>query len=171
MRQLIDAYVDIETTGLSAIFHYITVIGIYRCEGLSGEFIQLVDEKVTKYNLLHALRGVKTIFTYNGSRFDLPFINDCLGVDLCLDFKHQDLMYNCWQNNLRGGFKAVEVQLGIPRRLKDVNGYEAVRLWRRYKTDNNLNALKMLLAYNKEDVINLKVLRERLSVPGLANLE
>ena len=60
-----------------------------------------------------------------------------------------------------GGFKAVERQLGIERRLKEVNGYEAVRLWRRYVDSYDLDALATLLEYNKEDVLNLKVLKER----------
>jgi uncharacterized protein YprB with RNaseH-like and TPR domain len=33
MEQLIDAYLDIETTGLSRFYDDITVIGIYLCNG------------------------------------------------------------------------------------------------------------------------------------------
>jgi len=41
-------------------------------------------------------------------------------------------MHHCWRNNLYGGLKAVERTLGIPRKLKEVDGYEAVKLWWRY---------------------------------------
>ncbi len=77
-------------------------------------------------------------------------------------FTHRDLMYDCWRYNLYGGFKAVERQLGIERRLKEINGYEAVRLWWRYMDYFDLDALNLLLEYNKEDVLNLKALKERL---------
>lgn len=56
----------------------------------------------------------------------------------------------------------MERQLGIPRRLTEVDGYQAVRLWWRYVDFFDLDALNMLLEYNKEDVINLKTLKERL---------
>ena len=75
MRRSADAYLDIETTGLSAFFDYITVVGILRCDGSNNELIQLVGEEVTRGNLITALRDVKTIYTYNGARFDLRFIS------------------------------------------------------------------------------------------------
>lgn len=73
-------------------------------------------------------------------------------------------MYDCWRCNLFGGFKAVEQQLGIPRQLKGITGWDAVMLWQRYQNHGDRDALVTLLQYNKEDVMNLKVLRERLWV-------
>lgn len=73
-------------------------------------------------------------------------------------------MYHCWRANLYGGLKCVERLLGIPRRLTGVDGYEAVRLWWRYVNDYDQEALGTLLEYNKEDVVNLKELKERLKV-------
>jgi hypothetical protein len=40
----------------------------------------------------------------------------------------------------------------------------AVRLWWNYVNDKDEGALKTLLEYNREDVVNLKVLREKLGV-------
>jgi uncharacterized protein YprB with RNaseH-like and TPR domain len=157
-----EAYLDIETTGLSSFSSDITVVGIYRCCGAESEFVQLVGRDITSHSLLEALEGVEIIFTYNGRRFDLPFIYDKLGVDLEEMFPHRDLMFDCWRCNLRGGFKAVERQLGISRDLTEVDGREAVRLWWRYVESFDLEALDTLLAYNKEDVVNLKELKERL---------
>ena len=97
-----------------------------------------------------------------GCQLDLPFISYRLGIDLAQFFAHQDLMYDCWRNNLYGGFKAVERQLGINRRLKEVGGYDAVGLWWRYVNHYDERALATLLEYNREDVLNLKTLRERL---------
>ncbi|MBM3118458.1 MAG: exonuclease [Chloroflexi bacterium] len=164
MRQLADAYLDIETTGLSPFFDYITVIGILRCDGRDNELIQLVGDEVTRGNLITALRGVNTIYTYNGTRFDLRFIAASLGIDLAVEYHHHDLMYDCWRCNLFGGFKAVERQLGILRRLQGIGGFEAVQLWWSYLKGGNQRALAVLLEYNREDVVNLKVLRERLGL-------
>ncbi len=160
MEQWTEAYLDIETTGLSRYYDYITVIGIYLCNVRNSKLIQLIGEEVTRDNLARALEGVNTIYTYNGSRFDLPFIENSLEIDLETEFEHHDLMYDCWQNNLYGGFKAVERQLGISRQLQGISGFEAVLLWFRYHDNGDRNALALLLEYNSEDVINLKALRE-----------
>ena len=162
MKRTADAYLDIETTGLSRFYDYITVIGIYCCNGKNSRLVQLVGEEVTRGNLITALRDVKTIYTYNGSRFDIPFIATSIGIDLETEFDHYDLMYDCRRNNLYGGFKSVERQRGIHRQLQDIDGYEAVQLWWRYRKGGKQNALDTLLEYNKEDVVNLKALRERL---------
>jgi len=158
----IEAYLDIETTGLSPLADEITVIGIYLCNGMDTKLIQLIGTEITARNLLEALNNIQVIYTYNGSRFDLPFIHTRLWINLEETFAHRDLMYDCWRHNLYGGFKAVERQLGIERKLTEVNGYEAIRLWWRYVNDYDKDALAVLLEYNKEDVINLKALKEKL---------
>lgn len=162
MKPSLEAFLDIETTGLSAFSADITVIGIYLCRGSETDCVQLVGEDINRHSLLETLDGVDIIYTYNGHRFDLPFIKTRLGVNLEDLFKHRDLMFDCWRCNLRGGFKAVERQLGIPRELVEVDGRAAVRLWWRYVETFDLEALDTLLAYNREDVVNLKELKERL---------
>jgi len=162
LQNYLEAYLDIETTGLSSEYCEITVVGIYLVGGFDTRFMQLVGADVTADNILEALEGVDVIYTYNGSRFDLPFISSRLGINLAELFTQHDLMYDCWQNNLYGGLKCVERQLHIPRQLKDMNGAEAIRLWWQYVNDYDKDALAVLLAYNKEDVVNLKTLKERL---------
>ncbi|MFC1898953.1 ribonuclease H-like domain-containing protein [Chloroflexota bacterium] len=162
MNNTVEAYLDIETTGLSPADCIVTVIGIYTCNGEETKVIQLVGKDISAESTLEALSGVATIHTYNGSRFDLPFIHSCLGIDLSRMFPHRDLMFDCWQQNLYGGLKAVERQLGIERDLKDVNGYEAIRLWWRYVDSFDLEALDKLLLYNKEDIVNLRTLKAKL---------
>jgi uncharacterized protein YprB with RNaseH-like and TPR domain len=157
-----DAYLDIETTGLSPCNSEITVVGIHLCHGDEVSFVQLVGKEATAENILAALKDVNTIYTYNGSRFDLPFIRRQLGIDLSRLYSHCDLMYHCWRRNLYGGLKSVERLLAIERRLAGVDGYMAVRLWWRYRNDYDEGALATLLEYNREDVLNLKVLRDRL---------
>ena len=158
------AYIDIETTGLSRRFADLTVVGIALEKNGSCEVIQLLDEELSDEKLLSALRGVDELYSYNGSRFDLPFIRAKLGVDLNTCFKHTDLMYDCWRHKLKGGLKAVERKLGINRSLKDVDGYVAVKLWYEYVNNHDRQALSTLLEYNREDVVNLQVLRQKLQI-------
>jgi uncharacterized protein YprB with RNaseH-like and TPR domain len=158
------AYLDIETTGLSRHFADITVIGIALEKNKKCQLIQLTEDNLYEEKLLDSLKDIDEIYTYNGSRFDLPFIKARLGIDLNKSFKHTDLMYNCWNHNLKGGLKVVEKLLDIKRNLTDVDGYMAVQLWFDYVNNNNEQALGTLLEYNQEDVINLRVLRRKLKV-------
>ena len=54
--------------------------------------------------------------------------------------------------------------LGIPCQLQGISGWDAVLLWQRYQNYGDQNALESLLQYNKQDVLNPKVLREQLAV-------
>ena len=163
-----EAYLDIETTGLAPDECEITVIGIYRWSEDGDNFIQLVGRDICSQAILEALTGVTMIYTYNGSRFDLPYIKRVLGLNLTHVFNHCDLMHHCWQKGLRGGLKKVEQQLGVKRRLEGLNGYDAVRLWFRYTENDDEEALKTLLEYNKEDVINLHQVRTMLLTETLS---
>jgi uncharacterized protein len=84
-------------------------------------------------------------------------------VNLESECRHTDLMHHCWNNQLFGGLKAVERRLGIQRLVKEVDGFEAVRLWWRYVNDYDKEALEILLEYNREDVVNLKTLKDKLN--------
>jgi len=157
-----EAYLDIETTGLCAYQDHITVIGIYFCNDCDNHIVQLYDNKLTTKNLLKALEGTEKLFTYNGQSFDLPFIRTHLGPDLSLMHNHIDLMYDCWRNNLKGGLKVVLKRLGISRETEGITGYDAVILWQQYKESDDLKALDLLLRYNRDDVVNLKQLKDYL---------
>ena len=158
------AYLDIETTGLSRIYSDLTVIGIALENGTELKVVQLIENNLYVEKLIKVLDGVHEIYSYNGSRFDLPFIKAKLGIDLNVHFRHTDLMYGCWKQNLKGGLKAVERLLNINRQLTDVDGYMAVQLWWDYINNNNRQSLKKLLAYNQEDIVNLRILRRKLNI-------
>lgn len=121
-------YLDIETTGLSPWDSDITVIGLYDGKKeqafIMGDNLHEFAEKIAKY---------KVIVTFNGARFDLPFIKQTLGVRL--DQIHIDLRYPLKRLGYFGGLKAIERTLGIdrPGDLKEVDGFEAVRLWFDYQ--------------------------------------
>ncbi|HUW19109.1 MAG TPA: ribonuclease H-like domain-containing protein [Sedimentisphaerales bacterium] len=157
-------YLDIETTGLSRYYADLTVVGV--CVEWSGgcNIIQLVGEQITAQRVIAAIRKARLFYTYNGARFDLPFIKAKLGVDLSERIAHKDLMYDCWRKNLYGGLKEVERKLGIARTTQGIDGRMAVRLWYDYQIYGNSSSLALLLRYNKEDIMNLRLLREKLKV-------
>jgi uncharacterized protein YprB with RNaseH-like and TPR domain len=160
-----EAYIDIETTGLSSQDCSITVVGIYLVNNTNRQLVQLVGEQITSSRIERAVSGVDTIYTYNGRRFDLPFIRDATGLDLVRHCRiHRDLMFDCWNHNLYGGLKKVEARLGIRRQIEGIGGWEAVLLWQRYAGNGDKEALKILEQYNAEDVINLKTLKEKLNI-------
>ena len=154
-----DAYLDIETTGFIGGRSYPTVVGI--AVDFPGDWstTQLVGNCITPGAVLRVLEGVTTIYTFNGSSFDLPFLAWKPGVDLRHRFEHRDLMRASRRAGLKGGLKAIEKALGIARNLPDMSGSDAVLLWEKYRRENNRDALDMLLEYNREDVENLHVLR------------
>lgn len=158
------AYLDIETTGFSADSCEISVIGIAVEEPQGMTVRQLVGPQITDTGLMDALADVKCIYTYNGTCFDLPFIRKKLRVDLKQSLPHTDLMYACRKQNLRGGLKVIEQKLQIARHSEGVDGFMAVRLWWDYVNNADEDALRQLLTYNAEDVVNLKTLREKLGI-------
>ena len=89
MQPYIQGYLDIETTGLSPYNCEITVVGIYRCNKELSQFVQLVGREITACTITEALTGVEVLYTYNGSRFDLPFIHSKVGVNLAKELEHQ----------------------------------------------------------------------------------
>jgi len=76
-----------------------------------------------------------------------------------LDQVHLDLRYNLRSLGYTGGLKGCERKAGIDRGdLEGVDGYFAVLLWDDYQRNKNEKALKSLLAYNIQDVVNLETL-------------
>ncbi len=102
-----DVYLDIETAGLSWLNAEIAVIGIYLVNGSDSRLVQPVGKEVRLDNLLKIIDGVSTIYIYSDSCLDLPFIHGSLGVDPESVADHHDLMRDCWQCNLFGGFRAL----------------------------------------------------------------
>ena len=159
------AFVDIETTGLYAGPNAITLIGLF--DGIETKvFIQGINleefsDEIKKYQL---------IVTFNGKRFDIPFIRWVLG-DLPANQAHLDLMYPLRRLGYRGGLKSIEEQLGIGRGgiLRQVDGFMAVLLWREYKRGNQA-ALNTLIRYNLEDVVNLQYLADIVYNTSIAKL-
>lgn len=144
-------FLDIETTGLSRYYDYITLVG-WCYQGQYNAFIRGDDEG----NLRHALHDAKVVVTYNGSLFDLPFLRDKC-PDIPIPGVHVDLRFLAKRVDLTGGQKTIEEKLGFKRpiEVKDVKGEAAPLLWHRYRR-GNLDALRLLVEYNHCDVEGMK---------------
>lgn len=153
---MIRAYVDVETDEMKTL----TVVGAFRPDRGAKQWVR---PNFSKFDFLNFLSGVEQVMTYNGARFDLPLIKDQLGADVEALFRHRDLMLDCWANNLYGGLKKVEAQLGIHRDTEGVDGLQAIRLWHAHRR-GEAGALELLLRYNREDVENLEALALKLGV-------
>jgi uncharacterized protein YprB with RNaseH-like and TPR domain len=153
-RVLAKAYLDIETSFLSEI----TILGIFRPP---DDLVQIVRPEVSKRTLLGALEGTEEIVTYWGHRFDLPVISKCLRINLRRRFQSKDLADHCHRHGLYGGLKAVEKALGIGRDTDGLTGMDAMRLWEQWLAGNEA-ALRMLLKYNRDDVVNLYLLEKEI---------
>jgi uncharacterized protein YprB with RNaseH-like and TPR domain len=144
------AYLDIETTGMSATA-VVTTVALYDGRSLRtyvrGHNLDDFARDVQDYQLL---------VTYNGKSFDLPVLRRCLGCRL--GQAHIDLRYALAGLGLRGGLKACERRLGMARPgMEEIDGFVAVLLWHRHARGDE-RALQTLLAYNAQDTLNLETL-------------
>jgi uncharacterized protein YprB with RNaseH-like and TPR domain len=101
------------------------------------------------------------IVTFNGGSFDLPVLKRSFrGLEM--DQIHVDLCPLLRKLGYRGGLKRIEAELGItrPEGIAGLTGFDAVILWRRYFGLHDHNALERLIAYNREDCVNLERLAE-----------
>jgi len=162
------AFLDIETTGLSYYSSQITVIGLYDGKEsrffIEGKNLPDFEEEIKKYS---------TLITFNGRQFDIPFIASKF-PSIRFDQFHIDLRYDLAKLGYRGGLKSIERQLGLSRdeEIEGIDGFEAVRLWRRYQRGDK-DALATLISYNRADIENLRylidfafpLLKQRLPLP------
>ena len=147
------AYLDIETDRAGKI----CVVGI---SVENNGFIQWYGNDIKASDIEEKLCDVKTIVTFNGDLFDLPRIKDSLNIDLKAQCASRDLFKEKKKLGIKGGLKQLEKMFGIERKTDGIDGYKAMWLWEKYKSYGNLDALNLLLEYNKEDVINLIRLEE-----------
>ncbi|NVM01281.1 MAG: ribonuclease H-like domain-containing protein [Candidatus Helarchaeota archaeon] len=143
-------FLDVETNGLAKELNEITVIGtLYK-----GKFKSFING-INLQDVIPLIEDCFMIVTYNGSLFDIPCIERTLDIEK-KNYISLDLRWIFKRLGYSGGLKSIEKQVGInrPDYLKDVNGYTAVLLWRKYQT-RSLNALNVLRRYCLEDVKNL----------------
>ena len=147
-------FLDIETTGLDQRRDDVTVVSCHR----GGETTTLVaDRDLSADRLQRELDAANLLVTFNGKRFDVPFLET--SFDVSVDAPHVDLMYPCRKLGLTGGLKTIEREVGIDRDRPDLSGEDAVRLWREYQRGDE-RALETLVSYNRDDTVNMRTLME-----------
>jgi uncharacterized protein YprB with RNaseH-like and TPR domain len=150
-------FVDIETTGLDHETSVVTTVSVHR----DGDTRTLVrGDDLTADTLQATVGDADLLVTFNGKRFDVPFLEACFDVDC--DGAHLDLMYPCRQAGLTGGLSAVEDALGVERERPDISGRDAVRLWHEHERGVD-GALETLIGYNREDTVNMVDVAEHLT--------
>lgn len=148
-------FFDIETTGLSKKRNKVTTVSFHR-QGETKTLIQ--GQNLTKENLEKEFFNSSIIVTFNGKRFDKPFLEH--NYDVKIENPHIDLMYECRKIGLSGGLKQIEKDLNIERELEDIDGREAVKLWKKYEKTNKQEYLDTLVKYCEYDARNLQQLSE-----------
>jgi len=162
-------FLDIETTGLSAHDDEVTLIG-----ALGNGKLALFVRGINLDQFPAYVAQFPLLVTFNGSQFDVPFLRVHF-AEARLDQAHIDLRFVLRSLGYRGGLKAIERNLGLTRdaTIQGVDGFEAVRLWHRWRRGDRAALMKLAL-YNLTDVVNLAELvqialrlhHERLAFPG-----
>ncbi|MCM2325333.1 MAG: ribonuclease H-like domain-containing protein [Candidatus Woesearchaeota archaeon] len=148
-------FLDIEASGSSRAGSYLTVIGLF--DGIDTKTM-VKDMNLDVQALQKELMRYKLLITFNGSSFDIPFLEKKY-PRLIPDIPHIDIRHLCARIGLKGGLKDIEKQLGISRDnevVKRMYGGDPIKLWRMYKGSRDPYYLELLVEYNEEDVINLK---------------
>jgi uncharacterized protein YprB with RNaseH-like and TPR domain len=147
-------FFDIETTGLDEYRNDVTTVSFH----MDGETTTLVRGRdLTAERVREQFQDASLVASFNGARFDVPFLDAELGVTP--DVPHLDLMYPCRRIDLTGGLKRIERDVGLERDQPDISGEDAVRLWYEYQGGDE-HALETLVEYNRDDTRNLQTLAD-----------
>jgi uncharacterized protein len=149
------AYLDIETTGLSPFGGIVTVVSVHGGGAtrtfIAGDNLEELPAYIGRFPIL---------VTFNGSRFDVPFLEACFPSFVAPPV-HIDLRFVLYRLGHAGGLKRIEERLGLGDRtgVEGVHGLDAVRLWQEYRR-GSAAALDRLVKYNRADTVNLEPLLE-----------
>lgn len=158
-------FMDIETLGLSNAA--IILVGIAEIKGNCIESNQyLLREKEEEPALIEAylshIDEASVHVTYNGARFDIPFIKNrarLYRMDCNLDQTHFDLIYparNLWKDTLPNcKLTTIEEHLFNIKRVDDVPGAYIPDYYRTYLTTKNIGPLIPIIEHNRMDIVSL----------------
>lgn len=175
-------FFDIETTGFSPASSFVYLIGCAYFDGQQWTLIQWFaksykSEAKVISAFLEFISTYKTLITYNGIGFDVPYIKEkCkkLNIFHSLDsIQHIDLYRSILPykkffklNNLKQ--KTVEEFLSI-KREDTYNGSELISIYHHYLKTQDNNLLKLLLLHNHDDMKGLLSILPMLSYQQLFN--
>ncbi|ABR48358.1 exonuclease-like protein [Alkaliphilus metalliredigens QYMF] len=160
--------VDIETTGLSKIYHHVILIGIlYPVDDhlvLKQFFAEDPKEEALILEAFEAeFKDFDTLITYNGVTFDYPFLIGRFKKHnvpfFNLAIQHIDILQHLRRYkhhldipNLK--LKTVETYLGIFRE-DEISGKESVDLYNQYTLSRSIDLENKILLHNYEDIYYL----------------
>lgn len=175
-------FLDIETTGLSPVNSEVYMIGT-GCIKENRLYIRqfFADDTSEEKDILSAfaeyLKAFDTIITFNGNRFDIPFLEKrsfLYSIDLAFSEKNGVDIYK--------RIKPYKKLLGLPdmkqktlerflsvRRNDMKTGRELIALYGNFIASKNKYCLDLLLEHNHDDVRGLAELLPLLSYPDVLN--
>jgi uncharacterized protein YprB with RNaseH-like and TPR domain len=148
------AYFDIEASGgnFPPICQSTAVAFYFR-----GDVLQEHEHQKKRELIDYILDEASVLCTYNGGGYDVPFLSHEYGIRF--EKAHVDLCPWLRRQGFKGGLK--KIQRAHPhvhqRCSMDIDGYDAVRLWRMHQQGVQ-GALETLLTYNAEDALILEPL-------------
>lgn len=165
-------FMDIETLGLSNV--PIILIGVAEIKGskiISSQYFlrDIYEEPAVIEAYLSHLDEDSVHVTFNGKRFDVPFIKSrCLSNRLHanVDLPHLDLMYfakNLWKDELPNcQLQTIEKELfGIEREC-DVPGQYIPDYYKTYLAKKNIGPIVPIIEHNRQDIISLASFLEKM---------
>ena len=168
---------DIETMGLFPSHDMIINAGF--CDPVTGEVFQNFaespsDEKRIVEEIIAKLAECDAVVTYNGDRFDLPFVltrakkyGICERLPLFRSIDVYKLLKYYWplaKSMESLSQKSVEEVMGLsPKRSDRIPGGDCIPLYNSYIAAGDRNAKETILLHNADDVRQLARISEKLS--------
>lgn len=159
-------FLDIETTGLSPMRSFIYLIGLVFIDlkEMTMYITQLIaedrdeEEEILKL-MKEKLKGYKTVVTYNGNSFDLPFIakrSERYGIEpIGMDSFDMYEKLRLHKDTLKlDGLKQknIEKKLGITREDR-YNGGECISFYKDYVKNKNQESFDRFVLHNYDDLL------------------
>lgn len=159
-------FLDIETTGLSPMRSFIYLIGLVFIDlkKMTMHITQLIaedkdeEEEILKL-MKERLKGYKTVVTYNGNSFDLPFIakrSERYGIEpIAMDSFDMYEKLRLHKDTLKlDGLKQknIEKKLGITREDR-YNGGECISFYKDYVKNKNRESFDRFVLHNYDDLL------------------
>lgn len=171
-------YLDIETTGLSPREAHVTLVGLVHGDGAGRSLTQYfvpspADEAAVLAEVADHLRDFAWVVTYNGDRFDLPFLQSRAAQHRFRwpELQSLDLlpMARAWRD-LHGGLPDCKLQtvmhwFGVGRG-DATSGWEMVQAYERWLQDGIAGDRDLILTHNADDLLYLPELVPLLITPS-----
>ena len=163
------AVFDIETTGLSSSYASIMLSGMILVRNGKADFIQLLaerpqDEEKLLIETFKRLASVDYVVTFNGHRFDIPFIIE-RKEKLLPNEDLPELPYNLDLYRIVNSYsdlrsmlpdlrqKTVERFMGLNHcRMDKISGEDSVKMYREYLKNGDKELERQILLHNSDDI-------------------